>query len=702
MLNMRALRVLVLLSLAALPVAAQQFRVGDEMPLVNARVGRASRFKSFGGIATDGEHALVVWGRDNVFQSVLDGKVRHTLPLSGSPLGLVWSGDAYFLLSRQLSTYGLLRIEKSGEGPALASPGMRQFATTPRSASIVARDSGFDIVAQMDNDVVLVREYDRSGNEIREFAPIPGAHVIATTSVADKVIIVSYVGSRLDAIVVGSSGAIDRRAIVNIPVAPSVLGVASNGSTLFVSWWLGGTRTTIITSLTGFGNPATAEDVSGGSAVKAYWDGIAYALVTSERVSNTEEHLVITRYSEQAKRLDTTTIPGTTSLLSTILGVAGNAMVWAESGGETSDYWMRVGNGAATLVSEGLVEQLAHAISSDGVSVVAAWLEENSPRTVAATVFRDATSPRETIVLRHTPSPAKAMGPATVSASGMHFVVWREAWPDRTRTLLSRLDWRGRLLDEEPIELASAPPRGSFYWDAVTEIAAATNGRDLFVAWTGDAGVFGLHVGFDGRVRDKAPIAFTTAATVAYRSPRVAWDGRDYVVFWTDQAQLSGTASLFSASAATAKPRFLAATTGPFFTFAPGFAALWSEFSATTGSQVIRALAGTSVETLVTRTRNELGITEIDVAPTRDGAIAVFSEVGQRITANLFDRQRHLYASTVVAEDKTPSNGIDLIPQLQRTRVAIAGGHAFVVHMHNVTAEDRTALFVRQVDATRE
>jgi len=34
--------------------------------------------------------------------------------------------------------------------------------------------------------------------------------------------------------------------------------------------------------------------------------------------------------------------------------------------------------------------------------------------------------------------------------------------------------------------------------------------------------------------------------------------------------------------------------------------------------------------------------------------------------------------------------------------VAIAGGHAFVVYIHNVVAEDRTALFVRQVDATRE
>ena len=120
--------------------------------------------------------------------------------------------------------------------------------------------------------------------------------------------------------------------------------------------------------------------------------------------------------------------------------------------------------------------------------------------------------------------------PASATAGDVSLLAWREADKGNLPFALhaARVDSHGRTLDATPLQLASATCDGS-------TPRVATDGRDFLVAWQEPAGVKAMRIGRDGGLLDATPITIFTddkQRCSATSRPAISWNGSDYLVAW--------------------------------------------------------------------------------------------------------------------------------------------------------------------------
>jgi len=134
-----------------------------------------------------------------------------------------------------------------------------------------------------------------------------------------------------------------------------------------------------------------------------------------------------------------------------------------------------------------------------------------------------------------------AYAPAVAYGNGVYLVVWQSGRlaPGDIRKGLTmigdivgcRVDASGRVLDERPIVICGAP-------DAQEKPRVAFDGRNFLVVWQDlrngrDWDVYAARVSPEGKVLDPDGIA-VSAGPHNQALPRVAWDGKTFVVVWQD------------------------------------------------------------------------------------------------------------------------------------------------------------------------
>jgi hypothetical protein len=110
-----------------------------------------------------------------------------------------------------------------------------------------------------------------------------------------------------------------------------------------------------------------------------------------------------------------------------------------------------------------------------------------------------------------------------------YLVVWVDT-RSGVRDIRARVTPGGTVLDPAGIEIATAAE-----WQYAPSVAF--DGTNYLVAWTkqrpGVVDIYGTRIRRNGTVLDRPPIAISTAAGTQ-TSPRVAFDGTNYLVAWDD------------------------------------------------------------------------------------------------------------------------------------------------------------------------
>ena len=123
--------------------------------------------------------------------------------------------------------------------------------------------------------------------------------------------------------------------------------------------------------------------------------------------------------------------------------------------------------------------------------------------------------------------------PASATNGEVSLLAWREAEKGSIPFALfaARVDSHGHTLDAAPLRLASATCNES-------TPRVATNGRDFLVAWQDSGGVKAMRISRDGGLLDTVPITIFAddkqrCSAAASSRPAVGWNGSDYLVAWS-------------------------------------------------------------------------------------------------------------------------------------------------------------------------
>ncbi len=167
-----------------------------------------------------------------------------------------------------------------------------------------------------------------------------------------------------------------------------------------------------------------------------------------------------------------------------------------------------------------------------GSNTLAVWREgDSNPSIVAAP-------------LGHLPVIVSAAGtldqqvPAIGASGDQYLVVWREQDFDTRRfnglrILGKRISRDGIVIDRDPIVIAQDP--ASWPWAAwANTLAVGSDGTNFFVVWPApNDRLVGVRVSAAGVALDASPIELSQPPNGTPGSPRVVWNGSQYLVFWT-------------------------------------------------------------------------------------------------------------------------------------------------------------------------
>ncbi len=184
-------------------------------------------------------------------------------------------------------------------------------------------------------------------------------------------------------------------------------------------------------------------------------------------------------------------------------------------------------------------EQWSPAVAFDGTSYVVAWSDDRGLGTgddvYAATVSTaGVVSPPGGFPVTTAPNDQTSIDVA--ATGGTALVVWTEQPPPSYGGDVYAARTRGNaVLDDPPIVIGKRP------WHEL-EPAVATDGTQFFVVWRDhrydSADIFATRISTDGKVLDPAGLPLSVEPSWTDR-PAVAFDGRSYLVVWTDSRNAS-------------------------------------------------------------------------------------------------------------------------------------------------------------------
>jgi len=184
-------------------------------------------------------------------------------------------------------------------------------------------------------------------------------------------------------------------------------------------------------------------------------------------------------------------------------------------------------------VSDRFRGALRAAVAFDGANYFVVWEGEDAggPAVLGTRVTPGGLvlDPNEIVISRHAPS-----GMPTIAFDGSDYLV---AWADDRNgyqdIYATRVSPGGTVLDPIGIPIATAPqtqnaPRVAF------------GGENFLVVWQDwrpdCCAVYGARVSRAGVVLDQRPITISPFSGGVERAPTVAYDGKDYVVAWTQRS----------------------------------------------------------------------------------------------------------------------------------------------------------------------
>jgi hypothetical protein len=454
----------------------------------------------------------------------------------------------------------------------------------------------------------------------------------------------------------------------------------------------------------------------------AAWDGGAYRLFyTEHRVGGTEQlqTVRVTAYGGLLVSVPATSRPSSfQSAGGAVPTPNGVLFSWTDGNDVRWKTFSPISNdlGDGTLLSRTFADQTGAAASSDGRSLVVAWIESGVD--VVATVF-DVRTPAEG---RPTIDLHAGSATTTTSVRGIHYVFWSETAGDRALVRMMRIDDRAQVLDHVPIEIASEPLSYTVY---APILAAAANEREIAIAWTSGPNLSMTRLSLDGRLLDFRPVTIDSNGDQFKFAPRILWNGTDFVAFWIARPPYfipDAPAPLYDIRSATirggnatANEAIATWTRYPFHVGVvatpSGFAALWREYFFTFSNPIYPGpmnppdpyeelhVARLSREGISAGTRSVLPrdlksaspTNGVELLGTRCGALALLSETGGRLVVRVLDRDLVLRDEELVVAEANEGEA----------RIIAAAGHAFVISGH---VDDRYAaasrLFISQIDGT--
>ena len=290
------------------------------------------------------------------------------------------------------------------------------------------------------------------------------------------------------------------------------------------------------------GNPLTdettvvltndTESISGAFPTSVGWDGENF-LVAWQWPSAADEQ------SGDVRAIRVTpegiAIDGAPTILSPTLGTA---PLFATNGATTLVEWDTPFDGTANIdvravttfdrlndtATQTLPQAAALQTEAQLAGDLAVWREGDSAPAILAARFGE---PPVTV--------SRANGldqeaPAVAESRDQYLVVWR----DPSRILAKRLDSSGHVIDASPIVISQVQSLNSGFLPAADTIGAASDGSDFLVIWPDlYDNLFGARISASGAVLDPSPITISQSPNGTAGSPRIIWNGSQYIVAWT-------------------------------------------------------------------------------------------------------------------------------------------------------------------------
>ncbi|UQA64072.1 MYXO-CTERM sorting domain-containing protein [Polyangium aurulentum] len=286
------------------------------------------------------------------------------------------------------------------------------------------------------------------------------------------------------------------------------------------------------------------------------FDGTSWVVAWHDYRSGTNHDLYAARVTQGGQPLDAAGIAVSTATGSQMYPAMasdgnGTFIVWRDyrSGSSYDIYGARLSTAGAVLDASGIVistatgSQRYPALGFDGTNYLAVWEDRRSNNSYD--VYGARVSPAGSILdpagIAIAKSPSDEANLAVAAGIGSSLVVW-DATGDATDVMAARVSPNGAVLDASltvSVEVSDQQPT-----------AAGFDGTNWLVVWSdsrqGRSNLYGTRVSTAGVALDPAGILLIdTPARVG--PPRLAFDGTNYLLVWTDNRSIADQTNIFGA-----------------------------------------------------------------------------------------------------------------------------------------------------------
>jgi MYXO-CTERM domain-containing protein len=416
------------------------------------------------------------------------------------------------------------------------------------------------------NGQILGRRIDLSDGSLLDAAPIIISSAAGTRDrprvavVADTFYVVWNDGRSSGSYIMGSS--VSAEGVVGNPSGTliaqglnfrSEVAIADNGSGLLAVWTdyrdvstsgrIYGARLSsagAVMDVNGF--PITPSGQTH-STPKLAWDGTAYRIASMLKGSTSSLALASVDDLAQVAPDAKTFADANSGTHAIACGGGQCAVSWTKANATTSDQMLARLSSSGTELGRVVLGTSAHFayppdVTFDGARFVTLFDQADSAVISTpqynAHVFARAVGLDGTLAnskpLLSTVANAQTM-PSIAYNGSVYLLVWADTRLDGSADIWgARFAPNGAILDPNGIQIAAAA-------GVQKDPFVASNGTDFLVAWTDKRGgssfdILAARVAADGTVRDPSPLMLTTAAGDQVQ-PRIASDGTDYLVIWS-------------------------------------------------------------------------------------------------------------------------------------------------------------------------
>jgi hypothetical protein len=504
--------------------------LGAEIPLGNSALGPAVSNQALLTVASNGRDFVALWSDDRATPSYVPALYTGRIDASGravDPTGhliahstfgghLIWGGGAYLLVYMDELGHSFLQ-SIDNDGKPLGAPQRIDLSVAPRAFATNGRTL---LTLQINGQLWLNSLADGHAIWKEQVGEPTDASEIAVLSNGDYRF-VTLTNHQVFLITVDSTtGFITaRRTLLTHADHMAALNLANGG--IFLAWTDGGVGRYELVDLT---QPVTFATDADGATVAAGLDGHQYAIALASPGT-----LRISRVALDGRLIDPApfALAGGPERNVHIAASATDVLIAGDVLSDRLD-WDLVAR-ASHSFDDVAASQARVIASSTGVQQrprvadggLVLWLERD-------------------LIAQHPEGLPHTIGEGALHAgvgrgAASYLVAWvTNAIP--SALLAKRLAFDGTPIDHDPLVLAKDVGALFSYGDIVP--AVAFDGTNFLVVWPDITGnLFAMRVGQDGRAVDAAPLALTnfSVGSKFAVSPRVVWNGSQYVVVWMNQ-----------------------------------------------------------------------------------------------------------------------------------------------------------------------